>query len=142
MKLTSRVGIIGIGAIAIMLAAACGGTAQAQAGGTVKATLTDMKITLDRTTVPAGPVTFVVTNSGALEHELVVLQTSTAEDKLAADADEEGKMDETGNVGETGDMDKGTTKTFTVTLPAGHYILMCNEVGHYSAGMHMSFTVN
>jgi len=39
-------------------------------------------------------------------------------------------------------MNIGETKTFTVTLPAGHYVLMCNEIGHYSAGMHMTFTVN
>jgi len=39
-------------------------------------------------------------------------------------------------------MDAGASNTFTVTLPAGHYILMCNELGHYAAGMHMAFTVN
>ena len=83
-----------------------------------------MKIALDRATVPAGQVTFVVT------------------DQIAANADEAGKMDETGNIGETGEMDTGTSKTFTVTLSAGHYILMCNEVGHYTSGMHMAFTVN
>jgi uncharacterized cupredoxin-like copper-binding protein len=121
----------------------CSGAAAAPTqGGTVNATLTDMKISLDRTSVPAGTITFVVKNTGAIEHELVVLQTDTAQDKIAMDMDEAGKMDETGNVGETGDVDAGGSKTFTVTLPAGHYVLMCNEVGHYAAGMHMTFTVN
>ena len=51
-------------------------------------------------------------------------------------------MDETGNVGETGDMRIGESKTFTVTLSAGRYLLMCNEIGHYGSGIHMAFTVN
>ncbi len=130
-------------AITAALAVACASSAAAPTqGGTVNATLTDMKISLDRTSIPAGTITFVVKNTGAIEHELVVLETSTAQDKIAMDMDEEGKMDETGNVGETGDMNIGETKTFTVTLPAGHYVLICNEVGHYAAGMHMTFTVN
>jgi uncharacterized cupredoxin-like copper-binding protein len=130
-------------AITAALAVGCSSAVAAPTqGGTVNATLTDMKISLDRTSVPAGTITFVVKNGGAIEHELVVLQTDAAQDKIASDMDEAGKMDETGNVGETGDMNVGETKTFTVTLPAGHYVLMCNEIGHYSAGMHMTFTVN
>jgi uncharacterized cupredoxin-like copper-binding protein len=128
--------------LAITAALAVGCAAAAPQGGTVNATLSDMKISLDRTSIPAGTITFVVKNTGAVEHELVVLQTNTAQDKIGSDADEAGKMDETGNVGETGDMNVGETKTFTITLPAGHYVLMCNEIGHYSAGMHMTFTVN
>ena len=122
------------------LLAGCG--AATPKATTVNATLTDMKIALDRTSVPAGEITFVVKNSGALEHELVVIKTDVPQDKLAPDEDEAGKMDETGNVGETGDMNAGTSRTFTITLPAGHYVLMCNEVGHYGLGMHMAFTVN
>jgi uncharacterized cupredoxin-like copper-binding protein len=130
-------------AITAALAVGCAGAAAAPAtGGTVSATVSDMKISLDRTSIPAGAVTFIVKNTGAVVHELVVLQTDTAQDKVAMDMDEEGKMDETGNVGETGDVDAGGSKTFTVTLPAGHYVLMCNEIGHYAAGMHMTFTVN
>ena len=111
-------------------------------GGTVNATLTDMKIVVDRTSIPSGLVTFVVKNNGAVVHELVVIQTDVAQDKIAMNMDEAGKMDETGNVGETGDVGTGESKTFSVTLPAGHYVLMCNEIGHYGSGMHMTFMVN
>jgi uncharacterized cupredoxin-like copper-binding protein len=83
-----------------------------------------------------------VKNSGTMEHELVVIQTDLAEDKLAPDVEEPGKVDETGNVGETGEIKVGESKTFTITIPAGHYVIMCNEVGHYAAGMHLTFTVN
>ncbi len=130
-------------AIATALLASCASAAAAPgSGGTVTATLTDMKISVDRTSVAAGQVTFVVKNSGVVVHELVVLRTDVAQDKVAKDMDEAGKMDETGNVGETGDVIAGGSKTFSVMLPAGHYVLMCNEIDHYSSGMHMTFTVN
>jgi len=132
-------------AITAALAVGCSSAAVAPApalGGTVNAALTDMKISLDRTSIPAGQITFVVKNNGAVVHELVVIQTDVAQDKLAMDMDEAGKMDETGNVGETGDVGAGESKTFSVTLPAGHYVLMCNEIGHYGSGMHMTFMVN
>jgi uncharacterized cupredoxin-like copper-binding protein len=128
--------------LAITAAVVVGCTAGAAKGGTVNATLTEMKIVLDRTSVPAGPVTFVVKNNGTVEHELVVIQTDLAEDKLAPDVEEPGRMDETGNVGETGEVQPGQSKTFTITIPAGHYVIMCNEPAHYAAGMHLTFTVN
>lgn len=134
-------------AIAAALLAACGSAAATPAaaapgaGGTIKATLTDMKISVDRSSVPAGKVTFVVKNSGLVVHELVVLKTDVAQDKLAK-GDEPGKMDETGNVGETGDVVAGGSNTFSAVLPAGHYVLICNEIDHYMDGMHMTFTVN
>ena len=116
--------------------------AETTPGGTIKATLTDMKVSVDHNSVSAGLVTFVVKNSGAILHELVVIQTDTAQDKMVMGTETVGKVDETGNVGETGDVAAGESKTFTVDLPAGHYVLMCNEVGHYDSGMHIAFTVN
>ena len=73
---------------------------------------------------------------------LVGHQADVAEDDGEPDADEDGKMGENGNVGETGDVAAAASKTVTVTLAAGHYVLICNEVGHYTSGMHMTFTVN
>ena len=134
--------------VATALLASCAGTAAAPAapvavvsGGTVNATLTDMKITVDKTAISAGTVKFVVKNSGAAIHELVVIKTDTAQDKLIS-GDEAGKMDEAGNVGETGDVIAGGSNTFSVLLPAGHYVLICNEVDHYMSGMHIAFNVN
>ena len=129
-------------AIAAALVVGCSAAVAPAKGGTVNATLTEMKIALDKTSLPAGPITFVVKNNGTMEHELVVIQTDLAEDKLAPDVEEPGKVDETGNVGETGEVKVGESKTFTITIPAGHYVIMCNEVGHYAAGMHLTFTVN
>jgi len=129
-------------AISAALLVGCAASAAPGTGTTVNATLTDnLKISVDKNSVPAGIVTFVVKNTGLIEHELVVIKTDVAEDKLAPDTSEPGKMDEAGNMGETGDMLAGASNTFTVTLPAGNYVLMCNEVGHYVGGMHLAFTV-
>ena len=142
--------ILGTLAIAGTLLVSCTATTPAAAPAaaaarvdTVNANLTDMmKVTVDRNTITAGKVSFVVKNSGLIAHELVLLKTDVSQEKLAVGTEDPGKMDETGNVGETGDMDGGASKTFSATLPTGHYILMCNEVGHYASGMHIAFTVN
>ncbi|HEV2009604.1 MAG TPA: sulfocyanin-like copper-binding protein [Candidatus Limnocylindria bacterium] len=142
LKLVAMLAIAAALAMGCTAAAAPTTVAAPTQGGTVNATLTDMKIAVDRTSISAGPVTFVVKNSGVVVHELVVIQTDVAQDKMAMGTEEVGKMDETGNIGETGEVIVGGSNTFTVNLPAGHYVLMCNEVGHYSSGMHMAFTVN
>jgi uncharacterized cupredoxin-like copper-binding protein len=105
-------------------------------------------------TAPAGDVTFVVKNTGTIDHEMVVLKTPTAFDQLpvtyggdppapvATGAD---KVSEDGNIGETGDPDlkPGLTRTFTVkNMTAGTYALVCNIAKHYGKGMRASFTVS
>ncbi len=132
-----------VGLTAVLLAGCGAAVSPATApAGTVKANLNDMTIQVDKTSIAAGPVTFVVKNTGAVVHELVVLKTDVAQDKIPAGTETVGKMDETGNLGETGEIEAGASKTFTVALAAGHYVLICNEVGHYASGMHMTFTVN
>lgn len=102
---------------------------------------------------PSGDVTFVVKNAGAIDHEMIVLKTSTPFDKLPivdsgdppapvkAHAD---KVDEAANVGETGDpeLKPGVIRTFTIKhLAPGHYALICNLATHYGLGMRTAFTV-
>jgi uncharacterized cupredoxin-like copper-binding protein len=126
----------------LLLLAACGGqTASTGNGGTVGVTLTDQGVTLVQSTVSAGAVTFSVKNTGTIDHELVVVKTDVAQDKIKADADEPGKMSEDGSLGESGDLAAGTAKDFTLTLTPGKYVLMCNQPGHYMVGMHIAFEV-
>ena len=106
---------------------------------TVTERLTEMKITGSAATVAAGKVTFNVTNSGKVMHEMVVLQTPTAAGKLPTSG--VGRADETGNVGETGDMNAGVVKKLTLNLKPGHYALICNLPGHYTGGMFTDLTV-
>lgn len=134
--------LIALAAASLLALAACGGPQAAGAsGGTINATLTDSKITLDRTNIPAGNVTFVVKNTGSITHELVVVKTDLAADKIPVDAEDPTKVSEDGSQGESGDLDKGDSKTFTLELAPGKYVLLCNQAGHYAMGMHIPFTV-
>jgi uncharacterized cupredoxin-like copper-binding protein len=135
-------------------------TAPAATGTTVNVTLGDgkglggpMTLQADVNGVPAGDVTFVVTNSGTIDHEMVVLQTPTAFDKIpennagdppAPVASGGNKISEDGNAGETGDpnLKPGVTRTFTIkNMKAGSYALVCNIAQHYGLGMRAAFTV-
>ena len=108
----------------------------------VRATLADtMRVTLDRYTVPAGKVLFLVQNLGSLQHELVVLKTDLAASMLMSNPDVPGKMIEDLHMGETGDIDGGRFNGLELTLGPGHYVILCNQLGHYMAGMHVDFTV-
>lgn len=100
----------------------------------------------------AGDITFRVKNLGTVEHEMIILKTDTPFDQLpvtdagdppAPVASGANKVDEANNVGETGDpnLQPGDTRTFTVKLDAGKYVLVCNLAGHYQMGMRAPFTV-
>lgn len=53
----------------------------------------------------------------------------------------DGEASEAGSVGEVDDLAPGASKDLTLTLPAGHYALICNVPGHYAGGMHADLTV-
>jgi uncharacterized cupredoxin-like copper-binding protein len=105
--------------------------------GKVAVTLKEFSVNPAATQAPAGRVTFNVRNSGAVRHEFVVLRT----DKPAGSLLKGAEADEAGNVGEIGDLPPGSLKTVALKLKAGHYALVCNLPGHYSAGQHADFTV-
>lgn len=137
-----------------LLVAACGGggasaapsasmtpapAPTAPAAATAPATRIEVKLTdalriePASMTVPAGvPVTFVVTNTGAIGHEFVLGDEATQ-------AEHEMEMGSTG-MGEDEEMaiglDPGETKELTVTFPAAATLLAgCHVAGHYAGGM-------
>jgi uncharacterized cupredoxin-like copper-binding protein len=93
--------------------------------------------------VKAGLVTFEVTNISTKEdHELLLVKTSFNPDQFPLD--ESGtRVDEDKFPGlkELGDLSEGETKTHKVKLTPGRYVMFCNEVGHFSAGMWHVLTV-
>jgi hypothetical protein len=127
--------------------------AESMAAGThVGVTVQEVQVVPETTTIPAGTVTFDVTNAGPdLVHELEVVRT----DILAADLPtlEDGSFDEEAEgvevVGEVEDIAVGTTESFTVELTPGHYVLLCNVVAevegapfsHFGAGMRVDVEV-
>ncbi len=135
--------LVTIAITALALLAACGGpgTTGAQSAGTVAVKLADNGISLDRSSVAAGKVTFRITNAGSIEHELAVLKTALAADKLPTNPDKPGKVKEDGNVGEVEDIAVKETKDLVLDLQPGQYALICNLPAHYGMGMHTAFTV-
>lgn len=109
---------------------------------TIKATLLKNTIQLDASRVKAGAVTFEVSNAPdtGLAHELVVLKTDLAADKLPV---KDGKVPESQfkKMGEVEGIDPGKNKRLTLKLVPGRYVLICNQPGHYSMGLHTSLLV-
>jgi uncharacterized cupredoxin-like copper-binding protein len=95
---------------------------------------------VDPTSVKAGKVTFTFTNSGTRQHEMIVLKTDEAFDKLVIDT-ATNKVSEDKSVGEISETDKGKVVVKTFDLAAGNYVLVCNIEKHYGQGMRSAFTV-
>ena len=102
--------------------------------GAVAVTVADFSVTPDPDSAPAGEVTFDITNDAGQTHEFVVFKTDLAPDQLPTD--------ENGDVDEVEDIEGGSTKSLTVNLDAGSYVLICNLPGHYAQGMHAGFSVS
>ena len=114
-----------------------------------------MTTTVTPGTALAGDVTFIVKNTGTIEHEMIVLKLDAGQtaDKLpvvdsgdppASVATGADKVDETNSVGETGDpnLQPGESRTFVVpAMTAGNYALVCNIAKHYQMGMYAPLTV-
>lgn len=138
-----------LAAVGLALTACSSGSSS---GGptSVNATEKEWEITLADTTLPAGEITFNITNDGDKTHEFVIRKTDTAADSLplndAGEVDEDGAGEEVGNPSEVEDVEAGSSnKSLTVNLEPGHYVIFCNihdeDLLHYQKGMHIDFTV-
>lgn len=125
-----RAGAVAALAPALVLApAACGGAAPGSAApatplppGAIAVEAREYAFTPSVVTVPAGSVTFAVTNSGTENHEFEVVVGDEPVGKLEPFA-------------------RGTTEALTVTLAAGEYTLICRLNGHDQLGMKGTLTV-
>lgn len=115
--------------------------AEPAAASTVGVWLKEWKGITSAKVVRAGKVTFVVSNIGKIEHELVVIRTNRAPDALLVQA---GEASEAGSRGEVGPLRPLVADHLTLTLQPGRYVLVCNlddDGGHYEHGMFASLTV-
>ncbi len=103
----------------------------------------------DPATVPAGKVSFVASNNGALAHKMVVLPLSP-DGSGTRPTGADGKINESQSLGEAsrscgpdaGDgIAPGSVGWTTMTLKPGRYELVCDEPWHYAAGMFEVLTV-
>jgi uncharacterized cupredoxin-like copper-binding protein len=100
-------------------------------------------ITLSTDHVKPGKVLFKVKNiSTDMDHELLLVMADSPK-ALPLEADGN-RVDEDKLKGlkELGDVHPGKTRSTTVSLKAGKYVLFCNEAGHFKAGMVTPFTVS
>jgi uncharacterized cupredoxin-like copper-binding protein len=99
-------------------------------------------VTLSTNHVKPGNVSFKVKNISTDEdHELLLVKADSPD---ALPMDESGVRvdeDKLKSLKELGDVHPGKTRSTTVTLTAGKYVLFCNEAGHFKAGMYTTFTV-
>jgi len=109
-----------------------------------------MGLIADRATVTHGTVSFLVTNDGIIDHEMVVLPLAGSQAAGVRTVDGDAKIDEEGSLGEAsktggsgaGDgIVPGASGWVTMTLAPGHYELVCNLANHYSAGMYTELNV-
>ena len=105
--------------------------------GVVAVKLNEFNILAAKQAAPAGKVTFVLTNTGKVTHEFVVVKTPKPAGSLLKGSE----ADETGAVGEVGELKPGQTKKLTLDLKKGHYALLCNLPGHYKGGQFADFYV-
>lgn len=129
-----------------------GGCVDSGAGAmTVNAELREYAIDLDKSSAPAGKVTFRVHNGGEDVHAFVVLKTDLAPDKLPREADGDADEEAPGiiNMGEIEDLAPGESGELTLDLDRGKYVVLCNlvtiadgvEQHHYPLGMYTGFRV-
>ncbi|MEO8540512.1 MAG: cupredoxin domain-containing protein [bacterium] len=131
----------------VPLFAACGGDDDDSSSSNpdqVSVTLKDFSLTPDKTTVPAGDVTFDIKNNGPSQHEFVVFKTDLDAANLPYDKDKFTVTEDSpglSKVDEKEAIDPGKSTTLTATLAPGHYVLICNIPTHYGQGMRFNFTV-
>jgi len=109
-----------------------------------------MGLIADHATVPHGTVSFYVANDGSIDHEMVVLPLADTQTAGRRPITGEGRVDEAGSLGEASKTNgegagegivAGASGWMTITLAPGHYELVCNLAGHYTAGMFTEITV-
>jgi uncharacterized cupredoxin-like copper-binding protein len=101
-----------------------------------------MAVKADKTSVKAGKVTFKVTNAAKTErHELIVVRVTDPKAPLPFD-DAKHRVIESQikALGEVSDLKPGQSKSLTLTLAPGDYLLICNIKDHFKAGMTLPFT--
>jgi uncharacterized cupredoxin-like copper-binding protein len=134
--------IVVLAVVFLMLLSACGAQTD---NNEVKITLTDFGMESSRTSFEVGvPYHFVITNEGAINHEMMIMAPLT-EMQMSMDMDME-EMDAMAlAMIEEDELTPGTTMTldyiFTEPAPDGTLEFSCHVEGHYVAGMKLPITV-
>ena len=104
----------------------------------------NMRISIDHATVTAGRVTFRAMNrSKNLIHEVIVVRVDPKKPALPYDEKKTEVIEkQIQHLGEISELKPGAVGAITLSLKPGSYVLICNQPGHYKAGMVASLSVN
>jgi uncharacterized cupredoxin-like copper-binding protein len=123
---------------------------------TVNVTLKEWGLNTSASSVPAGDVTFNITNNGKDDHEIAIVKLKPGADPGKLPLAKNGSVDEDNIarageiVGEAEDIAPTTNKTLKLALQPGRYVIMCNMVeneddgtieAHFDKGMKTLLTV-
>ena len=109
-----------------------------------------VSLSVSPNTLSAGTVTFIATNVGSLNHELLVLPAS-ADGVGTRAVGSDGKIDESSSRGEASTscgsgpgrgISPGTTSWVTLHIKPGNYELLCDLPWHYANGMFAALRAN
>ena len=106
--------------------------------------LKDFEVRQEATVVPAGTVSFLIRNQGPTTHEVIVVRTDLAPDKLPLQSDGLTVDEEERGVKlleEVEGLDIDDRETLILDLAPGRYVLYCNLEGHYLGGMYEALIV-
>lgn len=128
--------IVSLIAGAAISASACAGGGN----GAVVVELDEFSVSASPSAAEAGEVAFEASNTGEIAHDLVVLRTDLAADRLPI---VDGEVDLSGIevVDGSADIAPGRSEELAVELATGSYVLICDVPGHYQSGMHAAFSV-
>jgi uncharacterized cupredoxin-like copper-binding protein len=158
------------GVLLAMVGGGCGGTKSergqpddrptgaSQQQSSVQVNLVDFEIDREPASVPAGEVTFEVTNDGYAtdaegnpipsisggQHNFEVLRTDLpAGDLPVSDLNFAVEVEAPGieSSGSVLPLPDGASESLTVTLESGTYVLICNLTSHYQRGMWAKLSV-
>jgi uncharacterized cupredoxin-like copper-binding protein len=113
-------------------------------GTPVNVLLDDFRVRQDVSVVPAGTVSFRILNQGPTTHEVIVVRTDRAPDKLPLQRDGLTVNEDAPGVDlldEAEGLDIDDRRTLVLRLAPGTTSCTCNLEGHYLGGMHEALTV-
>jgi uncharacterized cupredoxin-like copper-binding protein len=120
---------------------ACNTAVQGSATNEINVDLTTYLITLSQDNAKPRKVTFHVTNSAKeIVHEFVVFKTDLGAGELPTDAAGHVEEDKLQKVDEV-EVEPQEEKDLVVQMDPGHYVVVCNQPGHYAQGMYLNFDV-
>jgi uncharacterized cupredoxin-like copper-binding protein len=110
----------------------------AATAGKITVTSTEYAFAPAAITARPGKLKITLDNKGTMAHEVVVLKSDQPAAALKVSG---GRVSEKTSVGEVSETAAGATKSATITLKPGRYVIVCNIPGHYQAGMRGTLTV-